>query len=302
VDFAASAGLEYVLVDAGWDASWVPALVAYAAQRGVRIILWTDYADIADRQARAATFDQWAAWGVAGVKADFFQSDSAARMAVMEDIARDAAARHMLVDFHGCTVPRGLQRTWPNVMTAEGVRGAEYLRNAGTELPANNVTLAFTRNAVASMDFTPVTFSARGRVSTAAAQLAQSIVFESGLQHYADDPASYEARPNALELIRQAPAAWDDVRYLDGVPGQWVTLARRSGQRWFIGSISATPARTATIPLRFLDAGRAYTARIYADGPADTIAVSRQPVISSSVLTLPVDADGGFSVVLTPAV
>jgi hypothetical protein len=221
-------------------------------------------------------------------------------MDVMDDIARDAAARHMLVDFHGCTVPRGIQRTWPNVMTAEGVRGAEYLRNAGAELPANNVTLAFTRNTVASMDFTPVTFSAQGRLSTAAAQLAQSIVFESGLQHYADNPASYEARPDALKLIRQVPAAWDDVRYLDGAPGQWVTLARRSGQRWFVGSLSATAARTDTIPLTFLDAGRAYTARIYADGPADTITVSEQPVTSTSVLAVPVAADGGFSVVLAP--
>ena len=301
VDFAAGQGFEYVLLDYGWDASWVPELVGYAASRGVRLLLWTDWHRLEDPATRAQVLDEWAAWGIAGIKVDFLHSDSGARMKVMDDIAAAAAARRLLVDFHGCTVTRGLQRAWPNVLTMEAVHGAEHEKGGLPDDPANNVTLAFTRNVVGSMDFTPVTFSAAGRLSTAAAQLAQSIVFESGLQHYADDPDGYTSRPEALELLREVPAAWDDTRLLAGAPRRSVTLARRSGERWFVGSLSATAARTETVRLGFLDAGRTYTARVYRDGPGDTIAVTEQPVTRSSVLSVPVAASGGFSVAITPA-
>jgi alpha-glucosidase len=300
VDFAARAGFEYVLVDAGWDPAWVPELVHYAAERDVRILLWTDWHALATPEQRRAVFGQWASWGVAGVKADFLQSDSGERMAVMDDIAADAAAHHLLVDFHGCTVPRGLQRTWPNVMTLEGVWGAEHEKGGRTDDPALNVTLAFTRNVIGSMDYTPVTFSASGRVSTAAAQLAQAIVYESGLQHFADAPSAYTSRPAALELLRAVPAAWDDTRLLAGAPRRSVTLARRAGERWFVGSLSATGARIETVPLRFLSPGRAYTARVYSDDGHDGIAVSTQAVTSAGTLTVPVAANGGFSVDLSP--
>ena len=136
MDFAERMGFEYVLVDAGWNADWVPELVDYAAERGVRVLLWTDWHALATPAQRAAAFDQWAAWGVAGVKADFLHSDSGERMAVIDDIAADAAARHLLVGFHGCTVPRGLQRTWPNVLTLEGVRGAEHGKSGRADNPA----------------------------------------------------------------------------------------------------------------------------------------------------------------------
>jgi alpha-glucosidase len=300
VDFAARAGFEYVLVDAGWDPAWVPELVRYAAERDVRILLWTDWHALATPEQRRAVFTQWASWGVAGVKADFLQSDSGERMAVMDDIAADAAAHHLLVDFHGCTVPRGLQRTWPNVMTLEGVWGAEHEKGGRVDDPALNVTLAFTRNVIGSMDYTPVTFSASGRLSTAAAQLAQAIVYESGLQHFADAPSAYTSRPAALELLRAVPAAWDDTRLLAGAPRRSVTLARRAGERWFVGSLSATGARVETVALRFLRPGRAYTARVYADDGDDGIAVSSQTVTSAGTLNVPVAANGGFSVDLSP--
>ena len=301
VDFAARMGFEYVLVDAGWNAGWVPDLVAYAAERGVRVLLWTDWRALATPAQRAAVFDQWAAWGVAGVKADFLHSDSGERMAVIEDIAADAAARHLLVGLHGCTVPRGLQRTWPNVMTMEGVRGAEHGKSGRADDPAHNVTLAFTRNVIGSMDYTPVTFSAAGRVTSAAAQLAQSIVYESGLQHYADSPGSYSGRGEALELLREVPAAWDDTRLLAGAPGRSVTLARRSGERWFVGALSATAGRSETVDFSFLTKGRAYTARIYADAGQDGISVSERRVDASTRLTLALARHGGFAIVVTAA-
>jgi hypothetical protein len=299
VDFAARMGFEYVLVDAGWNPGWIADLVAYAAERHVRVLLWTDWRALATPAQRTAVFDQWAAWGVAGIKADFLHSDSGERMAVIDDIAADAAARHLLVGFHGCTVPRGLQRTWPNVMTMEGVRGAEHGKSGRPDDPAHNVTLAFTRNVIGSMDYTPVTFSAAGRVTSAAAQLAQSIVYESGLQHYADSPAGYDGRAEALELLREVPAAWDDTRLLSGAPGRSVTLARRDGERWFVGSLSATGARSETVDLRFLPAGRAYTARIYADAGHDGIVVSERRVDRTTRLDLALARHGGFAIRLT---
>jgi hypothetical protein len=153
---------------------------------------------------------------------------------------------------------------------------------------------------IGSMDYTPVTFSASGRQSTAAAQLAQAIVYESGLQHYADHPSSYINRPAAFELLKAVPAVWDDTRLLAGAPASSVTLARRSGDRWFVGSLSALEARTETVSLGFLDPAHAYNARIYADDGHDGIAVSDRPVTSTTVLPIPVARNGGFSIVLTP--
>ena len=155
-------GFEYVLVDAGWNAAWVPELVDYAAERGVRVLLWTDWHALATPAQRAAAFDQWAAWGVAGVKADFLHSDSGERMAVIDDIAADAAAATCWSASTAARCRAACSATWPNVMTLEGVRGAEHGKSGRADNPAQNVTLAFTRNVIGSMDYTPVTFSAAG--------------------------------------------------------------------------------------------------------------------------------------------
>ena len=173
VDAAAERGWEYVLVDEGWDPAWMPELVRYAADRGVRILLWTHWRELRDPARRARLLDRWAGWGVAGVKADFLQSDKPRRIAVYDAIARAAARRRLVVSFHGCTLPRGLQRTWPNVLTMEAVLGAEHRAVAA----AHDVNLVFTRNVVGSMDYTPA-LSASG--STAGHQLALAVAFESG--------------------------------------------------------------------------------------------------------------------------
>jgi alpha-glucosidase len=295
VDFAAAERFEYATVDAGWDAAWVPDLAAYAAARGVRLILWTDWHGLADPQQRAATLDRWAGWGIAGIKVDYLQSDSGRRLAVMEDIARAAAARHLVVDFHGCTIPHGLQRTWPNVLALEAVRGAEYQRSGRPSSPRNNVNLAFTRNVVGSMDYTPVTFSAPNRVTTPGHELAMSVVYESGLQHYADSPESYRRYPTATSLLAGVPAAWDDTRLVAGRPDRFVTLARRTGNRWYVGALTAGPPRTLTIPLRFL-ASRRYDARIVGDDLAET----RKTVTRADTLHVRAGHNGGAVVELTP--
>lgn len=231
VDLAARMGWEYVTVDEGWDPADVGGLVRYARERGVEVILWFDQAEL-----DAAALDRVKAWGAAGVKADFFYSDFAHNIRAMDDIARRAAARRLVVAFHGCTAPRGLQRTWPNVLTVEAVRGAEH---APTE-PRNDVDLALIRNPVGSMDYTP------------AGDPARAIAFESGLQHLpTTDPGP---------LLAEIPAAWDDTRLLAGEPDRYAVLARRAGARWFIGGLFAV-AEPVTFPL---PAGR-YSAR-FADG------------------------------------
>lgn len=218
VDLAAAQGWEYVTVDEGWDPAWIGELVAYARDRGVKVILWFHNEDV-----DAAALDRVAAWGAAGIKADFFLSDLDHNIAAMDDIARGAAERRLVVAFHGCTAPRGLQRTWPNVLTVEAVRGAEY----GTTDARDDVNLAFTRNPVGAMDFTP-----------AGAAAPRAIVYESGLQHYSSEGA----------LLEDIPTAWDDTRLLAGEPDSHVVLARRAGPRWYVGGLFAE-RRPVTVPL-----------------------------------------------------
>jgi alpha-glucosidase len=227
VDLAARMGWEYVTVDEGWDPAWVAELADYAAQRGVKVILWYDQADLSRAVVRRA-----ARRGIAGIKADFFHSDSAENIARMDDIARWAAERRLVVAFHGSTIPRGLQRTWPNVLTVEAVRGAEY----GTQPRRDVINAALVRGPVGSTDFTPP------------GDAALAIVFESGLQHFGSDGP----------LLDEIPAAWDETRLLAGAPDRHVVVARRSGRRWFLGGIARGAVEFPLPPGR-------YTAR-FADG------------------------------------
>lgn len=296
VDFAASLGWEYVLVDAGWNPAWVPALVEHARARGVRVLLWADWLDLATQAQQDALLDLWQSWGVAGVKIDFPQSDGQERMAWFEQVAASAAARRLVLDFHGCTLPRGIQRRWPNVLTMEAVLGAE---GGDAITPAHTTTLPFTRNAVGSMDFTPVAFSGTHRSTTLAHQLALAVVFESGLQAFADSPEAYAAQPLAIDVLRDVPAAWDDVRFVAGYPGRSATLARRRGDDWWVGSISARPATSVTVRLGFLTPGRRYDATIVTDAPGGGLRRSERTVRASDTLTLPLAADGGAVATLT---
>jgi alpha-glucosidase len=178
----------------------------------------------------------------------------------------------------------------------EAVAGAEHYKNRSARLvtPALNTTLPFTRNAVGSMDYTPVTFSAAGRETSLAHELALSVVFESGLQHFADSPASYDAQPIAREFLRQVPAAWDDTRFVGGYPGRSVTLARRHGSDWFVGSISSEPATTLPVPLGFLAPGRSYQATIVTDSGGALVAEQRTVTRAGKVI-LRLAANGGVA-------
>jgi hypothetical protein len=299
-DFAAKMGWEYVLVDAGWDPSWMPTLVKYARAKHIGVWLWTNQPTNPTPKEMNANFKLWKSWGIVGIKMDHIRSEQQVRMQWYDQVLAATAKYQLIIDFHGSTIPRGMQRTWPQVLTMEGVSGAEHIHNKPGKkpYPVNYYTaLPFTRNLAGSMDYTPVTFGAL-RTNTDAAELAQAIVFESGLQNYADSIASYNARPVAERLLKLVPNTWDDTRLLSGDPDTNVVLARRNGTNWYIGAIFAGSGRTFSTPLGFLGAGT-WFADVYADG-SKGLTVTTQRVTSASTLTQTVRTNGGFSVVLCP--
>ncbi len=160
----------------------------------------------------------------------------------------------------------------------------------------HNVNLVFTRNVIGSMDYTPVTFSANGQSLTLGHQLAQAIVYESGLQHYADTPQSYAAQPDAMRLLSAAPAAWDDTLLVDGAPDRFATLARRIGVDWFVGSLSATGARAERVRLGFLAPKRRYVARLTTDDGAGALVATERVVTAADAIEVQVAENGGFTI------
>jgi len=292
IDFAARNGWPYVLIDEGWSAEWVPEVVRYARARGVDVLLWLHWTTLDTEQERAARLPQMRSWGVAGVKVDFMDSDSQARFRWYDDILAATAEQHLMINFHGATIPRGIQRTWPHVMTLEAIRGAEQFRTRA----ATNTMFPYTRNVVGSMDYTPVTWAVTDRDTTDAHEVALALVYESGWQHLADMPETYEAHPEALRTLSQLPTVWDETRLLSGAPGRETVVARRHDDRWYVGGISALPAHTVTAPLDFLGGGR-YLAETLRDGDHGLVRESRI-VRRGDTLAVPEAANGGFVTVL----
>ena len=297
VDFAARNGIPYVLVDEGWKDAWIPDLVRYANAKHVDILLWFHWSKLNTAAKRMAVLTKVKGWGVKGVKIDFMESDSQARFRWYDATLADTAGLQLMVNFHGATIPHGLARTWPHLMTMEGVRGAE--NNA----PAvGNTIQPFTRNVVGSMDYTPVAFDAGRQEASIAHEVALPIVFESGWTHLADRPEAYDARPVALAFLDQVPTVWDETKLVAGTPGQDAIFARRSGNRWFIGAIAAGAGRRLTVPLGWLKGG-AWHADIVRDGVGrGDVVRSAQDVAADGSLSFDVPANGGFAAILCPAV
>ena len=179
-------------------------------------------------------------------------------------IASKAISLELLVNFHGSTKPSGESRTYPNIITSEAIRGAEHYKWSEYPTAYHNCTVPFTRNVIGGMDYTPVVISTNNLNTTQAHQLALSVVFESPMQHFADSIDSYDSWVG-LTYLNSIPCKWDKTVLLDGFPGNYVTMARRSGADWFIGAIT-DQARTITIDTNFLPQGKTYTAYIYSDG------------------------------------
>lgn len=245
-DFAAEMRWEYTMFDAGWWGPGLNNLADHARSKGVMPQAWLFASDFYNPDRSAKKLNEMETAGVRGVKVDFWCSDRQEAIAAQLQLIKDAAARKMVVNLHGCTIPRGWQRTWPNYMTCEAVLGTEsyFYESRYTEKAAElNTVLPFTRNAVGPMDITPVACSPKKfpRTTTAVHELAAAIVATSGIIHYADRPEFFGSLPpEVVKIFRDAPARWDETRCLLGEPGQVAIFARRSGASWFIAGMNGT--------------------------------------------------------------
>jgi alpha-glucosidase len=330
VDFAARHKFEYMLVDAGWYPAHdythpvdilhhtpetdVPRIIEHAKQKGVAVLLWVFWGALDKQMNEALTLYQ--KWGAAGVKVDFMDRDDQEMVNFYERLVRKAAEYKMTVDFHGAYKPTGLRRTYPNLLTREGVMGLEYSKWSDRITPEHDVTLAFTRLLAGPADYTPGGFRNATREQfravnvepmtqgTRAHELAKYVVFESPLVMVSDYPEAYEGQPG-FEFIEKVPTVWDDTKVLNGEPPKYVTIARQKSNVWYIGGMTNWDARDLEIPLDFLGAGE-YEAQIFADGPdADQVATSlnitKKRVKASDKLNVHLAPGGGLAAILTPA-
>jgi hypothetical protein len=294
--------------------------VEYIHSKGIKPLIWynsggkhtwvpaTPKDRMLTHENRVEEFTKLRKMGFAGVKVDFFESEKQDMIQYYLDILEDAAKFKMLVYFHGCLVPRGWSRTYPNLMTYEGVRGAEWYNNGPdltTTAPEHNTTLPFTRNVIGPMDYTPVTLtnSQFPHITSYGHELALGIIFESGIQHFADRPEGYRTLPDsAKSLLKEIPAAWDDTKFISGYPGKEVILARRKGANWYMGGINGeSQEKNETISFDFLPEGISYRFVLIADGEHDKdLKTNYQVVNKESSIAVKLLRRGGFAASLTP--
>ncbi|WP_219836220.1 glycoside hydrolase family 97 catalytic domain-containing protein [Paenibacillus sp. R14(2021)] len=299
VDFAAAMGFEAITVDAGWDDSWVKDLCDYGRERNVDVWLWSDMQAIDTLEKAQEKIPRWAQWGVVGLKVDFFMNDSQHTMWQYNMIADIMTAHKLMINFHGSTKPAGEGRTYPNIMTAEGILGLEHYKWSGLPHAVHNCTVPFTRNVVGPMDYTVTGFSNVNRNTTQAHQLALAVVFDSGVQHFADSIYTYEPWIGT-EYIRRLPAKFDSVKVLSGFPGDHAVLMRSVEREWFVGGI-VTSARSVTVPLDFLPDNQ-YRVEIFRDGKnGDTLKKEVRFLTNKDSLSLQVLDNGGFSLYISDA-
>jgi alpha-glucosidase len=323
VDFAASSGFPYMMLDAGWSGRDittlrgnvdVPELVRYAAKKHVKIWIWLYSKSVAAQMQTA--FPLYEKWGVAGVKIDFILRNDQKGIQFYYDVAKLAAQHHLMVDFHGTTTPWGISRTYPNVLSYEGVLGLENNKAGRRDSPIDRTVFPFTRMLSGPLDYTPGAFDnvteddfiarsehpmARG---TRAQQLALYVVYRAPIEMVSDTPSAYANQPS-FQFLRDVPVTWDATRVLGGEPGEFVTIARQHGRDWYLGSITNWTPRELHVPLSFLGSGT-YKAEIYEDA-ADAsqnpkhVLIRNQTVQSSDTLTLHLANGGGCAIRFVPA-
>ncbi|KPL14374.1 MAG: hypothetical protein AMS26_10970, partial [Bacteroides sp. SM23_62] len=306
VDLAAEMNWEFVEFDIGlignnggyaadyWrNIDYIPEVIDYAASKGIKVYGWDERRYLDTREERDDIFSQYREWGIAGIKMDFINSDKQAAMKWYEEATSHAAEYQLLVSFHGAITPRGLRRTYPNIMTYEGVRGAEYYKWPGNDpTPEHNCTLPYTRNVSGPMDYTPTGFSTPRRTTTYAHEMALPFVFESGWICMADKPEEFRKSP-AKDLFQNLHAAWDDIRFIDGYPGQYCCLARRKGDEWFLAAINAGTGRQVEIPFNFLNEQN-YRAKLYNDDGEDGLQIKELNISNTSIVKFDLVKNGGF--------
>lgn len=323
VDLASDYGYPYFTVDSNWDLineAEFTTFRQYAQNKNVKLWLYYNSAGphngigyfhprdkIHTHALRQVEFQKLVDWGVVGIKVDFFQSDKQELIKLYLDILQDAADYGLMVNFHGSTVPKGWQRTYPNLMTMEGLRGNEYmLISYGEDVPSHKVNLAFTRNVIGSMDFTPAVVSydyhgdALPHLSTTSHQLALVSLFESGIVYLCDYHTKYRALPTMVQtILSKMPTAWDETKFIEGTPNDYVVLARRKGNDWYISGINGkNTSRSININPVFAAQG-SYTKQTIADGATQSdLSLSELTYQTGNVIPVNMTAYGGFTVIL----
>jgi alpha-glucosidase len=337
IDFSAEMGWQYQLVDWHWygppfkdDGSFnmdaditrqnpdinIPELVQYAGKKNVKIMLWLLWPNV-DKQMEEA-FALYEKWGVAGVKIDFMDRNDQEMVNFYHRVAKTAARHHLVVDFHGAYVPDGFSRTYPNLITREGVLGNEYNKWSNRVTPLHCLTLPFTRMLAGEMDFTPGGFlndqpdqfkvvggdsPAPHVMGTRCFQLAMMVVYESALQVFCESPFNVRNQPGS-DFLKGIPTTWDETKVLEGMPGEYIVVARKSADTWYLGGMSLNQRQYSIMP-DFLDTGD-YQAVIWSDAPdavnnprklvrKETIVNSQTPII------IAIAPNGGFVAILKKA-
>lgn len=316
VDLAAEMNWEWIEFDVSlvgspfrtsklWETTdWLPEFTAYAKSKGINVYGWDEINVLKTPEGREHIYGKYRELGIKGIKIDYIDSDRQYAMCFRNDALRDAAHEKLMVSFHGETMPRGQRRTYPNVMTLEGVRGAEYYTFSGDKAPTpgHNCILPFTRNVVGSMDYTPVTFTIRPenpRITTYAHELALAVIFESGWMVMADRPEAYLNSP-ARDILKEFESSWDETVFIEGFPGEYICLARRKADKWFIAAINAGNERTLDVSLDFIGDGNYYI-ESYEDKPGEemtNINIRKEKVIKRDVFSVTLLPNGGFCSIL----
>lgn len=312
ITYAAEMGWEYCLIDVNWDETigWekIANLARIAEEKKVGLILWYNSAGdwntvtyhpkdrLLTPESREEEFSRLESLGIKGIKVDFFGGDGQSMMDYYQDILADAHRHRLVVNCHGSTLPRGLHRTWPNLVSMEAIRGFEFATfdQATADLVASKATtLAFTRNAFDPMDFTPVCFTDYDnfkRVTGNGAELALAVLFLSGVQHYAETPEGMATVPDYVkDMMKNIPVTWDESRFITGYPGKYIVLARRSGNAWYVAGVNADK-----------DTLNIYLKLPFAEGISGTIISEGETLRSFSQDTIMPDWTGGSTVEIKP--
>lgn len=314
IDYAADMHWDYTLIDSMWDSQIgyekIKELIDYAATKNIGILLWYnsngDWNDapqtprhlMLTHESRVKEFARLREMGVKGLKIDFFGGDGKSMIAYYVDILKDAADYGLLINFHGATLPRGWQRTYPNLMTAEAIKGFEFTTFSQADqdaAPAHIATALFARNLFDPMDYTPMVFGDIPNIKRATRngfELAESILFISGIQHFVEIPEGMATVPDYVKtFLQDIPRNWDDVKFIDGIPGKYVVIARKSGDAWYLAGINAEESDKAlTLDLSFI--GNKKTALI-TDGATEREFTTME-IASDKATAVTLKPKGGF--------
>ncbi len=317
VDFASRNGIPYIIMDEGWALSTkdpyrtnpnvnLPELIRYAKSKNVGIFVWLPWLTV---EHNMELFQKFEEWGIVGTKIDFMDRQDQWMVDFYERVAKKAAEHHIMIDFHGAFHPSGLEYRYPNVLTYEGVRGMEF--NGGCR-PNNSIWFPFLRGAIGPMDYTPgpmICYQPEyhhgnrpfcSGVGTKVYHLAAFVLFESHLQMLMDNPSRYDMWPDCRDFITSVPVNWDETRVLVAEAGQYIVMAKRRGDKWFIGGITNDKQREVEVTLSFLPEGKELHMTSFVDGVnADRMAMDyrmeQRTVNRNTKLSIKMARNGGFA-------